>query len=343
MGIDLEYQNGCQYSWYIQCPECKKQQTFLFPDNIINFIEKGQCTNREEEDIELENAYIGCRYCKAYINKTNEYYIDNSRWLARFPNIAEKHASYSVRGEMLPWVTGKSMNLWYLRMRFVNQFYNEKVGVSYIGDLNKVQKEDVEACQDYNFRNIMRRLDGIKNVSIGIDWGDKESWLIATGNGLGVSEEEMNKMRVIFVFRISDETLEKYGIEKGSDNHVKLAILVIDKLKPDIIINDANGIGLRDNATLYKKYKEKSFGSFYDTTEQRAELINKSSLMVRFNDKSGTVVIPRTVELSASMEDFIEDRVKIPKIETKTLWLFVEHICALATTNYYDEDKDRVN
>jgi len=343
MGIDVEYQNGCQYSWHFKCPnpKCGLQQVFLFPGNVINFIEKGSLLNKEEEDEKLNNVYLGCRYCKTYINKTDEFYIKNSRWIAKYPIRGKTHASYAITGMMLPWRTGRDLNSAYLRMRFVNQFYNEKVGVSYIGDSTRVQKEQVEACQDFGFRNIVRKIGGLKNLSFGIDWGDEESWLICIGDGLGIGEIA-NKMRVILALRIAKDTLLKYGIENSSDNHVVLAMKIIDIIGHDIIINDANGVGIRDNAKLYKKYKDKSFGSFYDTTEQRPEVINKSSIQVNFNEKQGIVTIPRTVELTASMESFIYKDVLIPLIETKTMWTFVEHIHALASNHYYDDEHDKI-
>lgn len=340
MGIDKEYQDGCQYKWFFTCPGCKMEQDFQFPYNIINFVEKGSALNREKEDELLDNAYIGCRYCKRYIDRGGKYYTEKSRWMAKFPK-RKNNSSYSVLGFMLPWVSGKALNEEYLRMRFINQFYNEKIGVSFIGDSSRVLKQEVEACQDFGFRNIMRANEEAKNVSIGIDWGAEESWLIAVADGIGVKEEK-DIMRILFAFRINKESLAKHGFGIESNNHVKLAMKVIDIMRANLIINDANGIGIRDNATLYKKYGAKSFGAFYDTKERDLSKINKSSIIVKFNDSSGTVTIPRTVELTATMDIFKNKEPKIPKIETKTLWLFVDHIHSLASTSYYDEENDRV-
>jgi len=42
------------------------------------------------------------------------------------------------------------------------------------------------------------------------------------------------------------------------------------------------------------------------------------------------------------METFIYKEIQIPRIETKTMWYFVDHIHSLAATHYYDEESDRI-
>lgn len=348
MGIDVEYKNGCQYTWFFYCSskKCSHRNTpqeFIFPENIINFVEKGKGRDKEHEEELLKETYIGCRYCGKYVDKTSPHYVKTAKWFSKFPKREKIHASYSVTGFMLAWITGKALNSAYLRMRYINQFYNEKIGVSYIGDSSRVQKSDVEACQDHNFRNMLRKIEVAKNVSIGIDWGKNESWLVAIGDGLG-SKNEINKKRVLFIYRIFKDTLIKKGFSDDSDQHVNLAIKVIDILGMDIIINDANGIGITANSKLYRKYKGKSYGSFYDTPETKKDKISRSSIKVKFSEdeNGGIVIIPRTVELMESMDDFKNHNVTIPKIETNTGWLFVNHIHALASTNYHDEENDRI-
>lgn len=342
MGIDTKFQDGSQNRWHFKCKKCKKTQEFIFPDNLINFIEKGDATNREEEDELLEDVYIGCRYCKFYIDRSDPYYVKHARWIPKYPSRAKMHESFHATAFILAWKTGKEINRKYLRFRFVNQFYNEVLGYSYIGDANRVSKEQVQQCQDIRFRNVLTKIPEARNVSIGIDWGGEESWLVAVGDGIGIDAEQKEEMRVLLAFRIAGNTLRKYGFINDSDQHPLLAMKVIDKLQPDIIINDANSLGIPFNAKLYRRYKEKSYGSFYDTSEQNKEKISASSVQVRFHDQLGTVTVPRTVELVYSMENFQEGHVKIPKIETRTMWSFVDHVHALAVSHYYDEKNDKV-
>jgi len=342
MGIDTKYEDGSQNRWHFKCHNCNTQQQFVFPDNLINFVEKGQARDREEEDKLLEKVYIGCKHCKAYIDRASDSYLKHARWIARYPDRSKQHESFHVTAFMLAWKTGKEINRKFLRFRFLNQFYNEVLGYSYIGDANRVTKEQVIASQDMGFRNLFVRIPEARNIAVGIDWGEEESWMVAIGDGLGVSQEDKEQMRVLFVFRIAGETLRKYGFDIGPDNHPLLAMKVIDKLKPDIIINDANGLGIPYNAKLYRKYKDKSWAAFYDTTEQRKEKISRSSIQITFNEIKGIVTIPRTVELKVSMETFQDKLVKIPRIETKTMWLFVDHIHSLASSHYYDEKEDKI-
>ena len=42
------------------------------------------------------------------------------------------------------------------------------------------------------------------------------------------------------------------------------------------------------------------------------------------------------------MDNFNNCEIVIPKIETNTMKLFVEHVNSLASTHYYDEKKDKI-
>lgn len=329
MGIDDEYMAGCQYEWHVTCPKCKKEQQLLFPDNIINFIEKGDCPTAEEENRRLEKTYIGCRYCHTYIDRTAEEYERNSRFIAMRPEMEGIYHSYRVTGFMTAWRTGKDMNRRYLRMRFEQQFWNEVVGYANIGDSTKVTDSDFSECVDSGYRNIFRRLKISKNISVGIDWGQVESWLVVVGDGMPPDPDEM---RVLLAFRISNDTLKKYGFNATSDEHVNLAMKIIDSMDADIIVNDANGIGIRDNAKLYKKYKSRSFGAMYDTEPDKLEYQNRRSVIIKWSETDGIVTIPRAVELIDTMDLFIDREIKVPKIETYTMQLFKEHIMSLASS-----------
>lgn len=338
MGIHSEYLLGSQFNWYCTCQTCGREQTLLFPDNIINFVERGKFANQDEEDRALEQTYIGCRYCGAYMDKTSAVYEETSRWIAKFP-MRKDIASYLITGMMLAWKTGKEINRKYLRMRFVHQFYNEVVGIQYAGDSTRVSKEEIRACQDMAFRNIMRRSDDMKHLSIGIDWGESESWLVAVGDGVGMDED---MPRVMFVMRIANDTLVKHGFKASADQHVELAKKVIDVFDADIIVNDANGIGIRDNAKLRDTYGDRCWGAFYDVNASKAEKVSKTSVGITWQENRGVVTIPRTVELMETMETFRNKRFAIPVEETRATQYFVEHIHALASTYYMDEDNGKV-
>lgn len=338
MGIHQEFLNGSQNYWHCTCEKCGREQTLMFPDNIINFVEKNKYANPDEEDRALDQTYIGCRYCGAYINKTSAAYEQTSRWVAKFP-MRKDMASYLITGLMLAWKTGKEINRKYLRMRFVHQFYNEVMGLEYAGDSVRVSKEEVRACQDFSMRNIMRRTDEMRNVSVGIDWGETESWFVAVGDGVGEEEDEP---RVLFALRIANDTLEKHGIGSGADKHVDLAKKVIEIFDADIIVNDANGIGIRDNAKLRDEFGDRCWGAFYDVNDAKAEKVSKASVEVVWNENRGTVTIPRTVELMGTMDVFKDGKYKIPQEETRAMQYFVEHIHALTSTYYMDEETGRV-
>ena len=338
MGIHSEYLLGNQNTWRCTCQECGREQTLEFPDNIINFVEKGKYPTPDEEDRALEDTYIGCRYCGAYIDKTAPIYEQMSRWVAKYPGRKDV-ASYLVTGLMLAWKTGKEINKKYLRMRFVHQFYNEVLGIQYAGDSTRVSKEEVRACQDFELRNIYRRTDDMRNISVGIDYGESESWAVVVGDGVGMEEDQP---RVLFMMRIANDTLEKYKIGSGSEKHVLLVKQIIETFNADIVVNDANGIGIRDNAKLRDEFGDRVWGAFYDVNDAKAEKINKASVQVSWNENKQTVTIPRTVELLETMECFKKKKYLIPQEETRAGLYFVEHINALTSTYYLDEETGKV-
>lgn len=338
MGIHAEYLHGTQYTWRVTCLSCGREQTLEFPDNIINFVEKGTYPTPDEEDRALEQTYIGCRYCGAYIDKTSVEYENSCRWVAKYP-MRKDVASYLVTGMMLAWKTGKEINKKYLRMRFVHQFYNEVIGIQYAGDSTRVSKEEVRACQDFDWRNIFRRTDDMRNLSVGVDYGESESWAVVVGDGVGMDDDQP---RVLFVMRIANDTLEKYKIGSGSENHVLLVKLIVETFDADIVVNDANGIGIRDNAKLRSEFGERVWGAFYDVNDAKAEKLNKASVQVSWNDAKQTVTIPRTVELMETMECFKKKKYLIPREETVSVTYFVEHIHALTSTYYLDEETGKV-
>ncbi len=332
MGIDEEFQSGSQNQWHVTCPKCGKVQVMSFPESLINFVEKGVAVSREQEEELLDKVYIGCKYCKAYIDRTTPKYEKTSFYVPVYPEREGKNPSYMVTGFMTPWRSGKEINARYLRMRFVQQFFNEVLGYAHIGESNRVTEGDVNKCVDKGWRNIFRKNNTIRNTSVGIDWGESESWIVVVGEGVD------GMLRVVFAMRIARDTLKKYGFGELPDNHVELAMKVIDTFNPKIIVNDANGIGITHNAKLYRKFKDRSYGSFYDTNEGKQDAVSRSSVIVRWDESKGIVTVPRVVELTETMSIFQEGRVQIPVIETATMETFKKHIMSLASS-YQMEDK----
>ena len=70
--------------------------------------------------------------------------------------------------------------------------------------------------------------------------------------------------------------------------------------------------------------------------------MSKTSVGITWQENRGVVTIPRTVELMETMETFRNKRFAIPLEETRATQYFVEHIHALASTYYMDEDNGKV-
>lgn len=337
-GIDLMFQKGCGYTWHITCPnpKCKKEQILEFPDNIINFFEIGGGISTVSENYlkKLNKVYLGCKFCGAYIDRTTQVYIKNSRWIPERPHLIHDRASYRITYMMLPWKTGKEILYKYHTFRFVHQFWNEIMGYAYLDKESQITREIFEQCIDPSFVNTYQRLGNAKNVSVGIDWGTV-SWVTVVANNF---LPEQKNPKVIYVEKIDDESLKKNGYSAAQQtDHVKRTCDIIKFFKARIVVNDANGIGVDRNSYLVRKFPTRAYGCFYDTDERKKQKAKKNLIKPMWNEGQKTVTVSRVGSFKNLLQRFEEKQLKIPKLDP-SIEEFIQHLANLVVERYEDEN-----
>jgi len=337
-GIDLMFQKGCGYTWHITCPnpKCKKEQILEFPDNIINFFEIGGGISTVSENYlkKLNKVYLGCKFCGAYIDRTTQVYIKNSRWIPERPHLIHDRASYRITYMMLPWKTGKEILYKYHTFRFVHQFWNEIMGYAYLDKESQITREIFEQCIDPSFVNTYQRLGNAKNVSVGIDWGTV-SWVTVVANNF---LPEQKNPKVIYVEKIDDESLKKNGYSAAQQtDHAKRVCDIIKFFKARIVVNDANGIGVDRNSYLVRKFPTRAYGCFYDTDERKKQKAKKNLIKPMWNEGQKTVTVSRVGSFKNLLQRFEEKQLKIPKLDP-SVEEFIQHLANLVVERYEDEN-----
>jgi len=332
-GIDAKFQKGCGYEWHITCSKCKKEQIMSFPENIINFFE---LENVEIDDPEyitrLDKAYIGCKYCKTYINKTTKHYLETSRWIAKKKHLIPVRASYRVTYMMLAWKTGKEILYKYHTFKFIHQFWNEVMGFAFISPEARISREIFEQCQDKVFLNRYQKNAIPKNVSIGVDWGET-SWVVIRANGFS---PDTAKPKIIYIEKINYDSLKKYGYAGQQTDHVKRVDEIFMFFNAKIIINDANGIGVDRNNYLVRRYPTRAWGIFYDTAEVQRQKKKENLIIPSWNEKRRVVTVSRVGSFKSMIQEYEERDVHIPRIDP-TVEEFIQHHANLAIETYVDE------
>lgn len=334
-GIDEMYNKGCGYEWFITCPKCKEEQTLEFPDNLINFFDIGAIDLTSEKYIKkLNKVYIGCKFCGTYIDRTSKFYLDNVRWMPLRKHLILDRASYRITYMMLPWKTGKEILYKYHTFKFIHQFWNEIMGFAFLDKDAQVTREIFEQCQDRSFINTYQKLGNVRNVSVGIDWGTV-SWLVIRANGF---LPDKRKPKIIYVEKIDEESLKKNGYTAAQQtDHVKRVCDIIKFFGANIIINDANGIGVDRNAHLVRKFPTRAYGAFYDTDERKKQKAKKNLIKPLWNEGRKTVTVSRVGEFKRLLQEYEEEMTSIPRLDPE-IEEFVQHHANLVIEKYEDEN-----
>jgi hypothetical protein len=320
-GIDLKFQQGCMYEWYIVCPKCKKRQMMSFPENLIGFFEASEEEMTTERYLKaVTKSYIGCKYCEAYIDKTSKHYIKTSRWIPQRKHLVGLRASYRITYMMLAWKTGVEILTKYHSFKFKHQFWNEIMGYSFVDPAAIINRGLFERNIDNSFKNEYRVTGQARNVSVGVDWG-MTSWAVVRANGFNPDKKSS---RVIYMERIDKKSLKERGYDGGQLDHAKRVADISKFFRAKVIVNDANGIGVDRNAYLVKKFPTRAWGCFYDTDEIQKQKKKRETIEPQFSQKSRRVVVSRVGTFKLLMHEYEEDKSRIPALDPTTNE-FIDH------------------
>lgn len=334
-GIDFMFNKGSGYQWFAMCSKCKREQILTFPDNLINFFDVGFIDIVSEKYMKkLNKVYIGCKFCGKYIDRTSNFYLNNTKWVPLRKHLITERSSYQVSYMMLPWKTGKEILYKYHTFKFLHQWWNEIMGFAYLDKDAQVTREIFEQCQDKSFVNTYQKLGNARNISVGIDWG-MISWVVIRANGF---LPDKKKSRVIYAERIDNESLEKNGYkEPQQTDHAKRVVDIIRFFGAAIIVNDANGIGIDRNSYLVRKFPTRAYGAFYDTDERKKQKRKKNLIQPNWNESQKTVTVSRVGEFKIMLQEYEELKTVIPRLDP-VIEEFIQHHANLVIEKYEDEN-----
>lgn len=344
IGIDKTIREGCGYEWHVTCPKCKKQQVLTWPDNLIGFFDTVTVSPDSPEYVaRLDAVYIGCNACGAYLDRNSAHYLETSRWIAARPELAREHASYLVTAGMIPWKTGRELlRKYHVLGNYVHQWYNEVWGTAYLKADNRLTMEDVLGCAG-TWNMIGTRIPVLRNVSVGVDWGEKQSWVVVSA--AGVNPADQHKRCIVFLEEINSDTLKAAGYAGATTDHVDRLIQIARVFNADIIVNDANGIGIDRNKKIIDTFQDRAWGAFFDTAEVKRQATRQSTLLMpQWTAERHRVVLSKTHTLKEVQGEFRARRVELPTMQGPRgglIEIFARHCRALAVQPRWNVEYER--
>lgn len=257
VGVDKFWRLSDQKHWFVTCPHCKEKQYLGWPENV--------CPRR---------GIFVCVECDKEIGTETRR---RGEWVQKYKD--KDWSGYQVNALMCPWITAKEI----IRLnetKGAEYFANKVLGVPYVGEGNKLVREDV-------MKNVTpgRPPTAGTQVVIGVDTGIRLHYVV--GNGYGIFD---------------------YGEAGGYEEMEDLA----KRYPRAIFVFDQGGdlIGPR-------KFAEKLRGRVYLCHYERDR---KTMQLIRWGkkDEEGNVKVDRNRMISLSVGEFIDGR--IPLYGTEDKW-----------------------
>jgi len=343
VGIDKIVSMGSGFEWWVTCKKCKKSQTFSFPDNIINFFDINQFDPHHPDYLKkLDKVYIGCKYCGTYIDRSSKHYLNTSEWIARRPEMIGRHSSYYIVMAMIPWKTGREILRRYHELASYEwQFFNEVWGVAFLKGDYTLSELELRACEQ-QWSMVYQRIPVLQNVSVGIDWGEKSSWVVVMANGIDI--QHPSKKCVVYVEEINQYSLERSGLKNISLNHVERVKQIVAAFGCEIIVNDANGLGVDRNSDLIQTYDKRAWGCFFDTAEQSRQLRKSTLQEPMWSKEKHKVTISKVNVWKTIQAEIRKQLIMFPSSQSQdgpTVNMFFHHMQALGIQSRFDVEKNR--
>lgn len=343
VGIDKIVKDGCEFEWVIKCPKCKKEQTFHFPDSFINYFELSEYDIEDPKYVKrLNKVYIGCRFCKEYIDRGSEHYLTTSRWVPKKPTRVGIHNSYQMPIMMVPWKTGREITRRVHELAdYVAQYQNEVLGFAHIGDEQRLTESDLMACVR-PWKMISSRISAMSNISVGIDFGKEQSWIIVVASGIEAAQP--HKKSVVYIEEINKKNLQKHGFNGDPTDHVKRVRQVCDLFGADIVVADAGGLGLDRVVYLTKWFPKRAWGCLFDTAEEGRQIRQSRLLQPMWTENQKRVTVSKVNEWKNIIGECRRQGFFIPSIHGTSgemVKAFIKHMQGLGIQPRWNVEYER--
>jgi hypothetical protein len=344
VGIDGIIQKGSMNEWVVVCPKCKREQIMKWPDNLMNMFEaRAHELNDPSYEAKLNKVYIGCVYCGTPIDRNSVHYEENSQWIAQKPNMIGTRSTYYLTSFMLPWKTGKELaRNYHLLQNYVWQFYNDVIGIAYIKGSNRLSDADIRPCQR-PWSMPMMRTSQMTSVSVGVDWGETESWCVVSAGGY---DSDPGKRCIVYAERIIAERLVANGISPTMPAaHAERVYQIAVKFGAQIIVNDANGIGVDKHKHLLAKMPGRVWGAFFDTADMGRQMTHDTRMiMPQWAESQSRVTFSKLILVKEIQNEYRSMQVALPSESPDTaedIGFFIQHAKNLGIQPRWSMESER--
>jgi len=339
IGIDKAVKEGCEYVWEWKCEKCGKWQTFTWPDSVINYFDPSYLDQESDEyKTKLKQVYWGCKYCKTYVNRNSLYYISNSRWNPRRPGLVGINSSYYMTIAQIPWKNACEILSTYHKLRdYPATFMNEDWGEAYIKGEARLNMGDLKRCQR-QWEMPTERTRAMSQVVMGIDHGERSSWVVVMARGFDELEPRM--YCIVYIEEISKESLSRHGFRRFSGlEHTRRCKQLIQQWQPQVVLTDSNGLGSDRSVSIVRSYSRQAWGVFYDTAEKTRTAHQSKLLTPRFEEKKRIVTISKLQTLKQFISEVRRRQWAFPATRgdhAETVRTYLYHLTALGVQPRYD-------
>ncbi|MFA5013942.1 MAG: phage terminase large subunit family protein [Actinomycetota bacterium] len=286
-GINEAYINSDQRVWMLTCDNCKLEQEIDFFFNI-----------------DFEKKKVVCRNCKKPIDR-----FKMGRWVVQNPANTEVHG-YRISGILNPRRTIEELIDSYEKanasgISFLQQFYNQVLGIPYEAEGQKVLIGDLNACVGKH-----EMVTGGSGCYAGADVGNVIHVVI--------SQKEGNKNKYLWIGTVKDF----FGPTDSLEDLMKrfnIQVLVIDA-NPDT----------RKVRELIEKFPNKVYAAYYPMRK-----FNVQEYYI-FDDFKAEVYLDRTISLDYLISE-IQGQLIILPVNAKYIPEFYEHLTSSIRRTIMDE------
>lgn len=346
VGIDKAVKDGCEYVWLWKCGQCKREQAFTWPDSVINYFDPSYLDYDDPAyQKKLNKVFWGCKFCGSYVDRNSPFYLANSKWVPKRPNLVGINSSYYITIPMIPWKTGKELLHSYHRLReYPHTFMNEDWGESFIRGEARLDMSDLIKCQR-EWPMVYERTKAMSNVVMGIDHGERSSWVVVACRGFDPVDPRL--YCVVYIEEINQRTLQKHGFNKFSGlEHTRRCKQLIAIFQPSCVLTDSNGIGSDRGVSISRSFPRITWNAFYDTQDRQRTAHQSKLLVPNFSKEKGKPIVTLS-KLHTLKELISEVRRKqwaFPATrgdDAEVVKEYLHHLTSLGIQPRFDQQLDR--
>lgn len=269
-GVNHLFSKSDQRRYFHTCPKCGHQQYLTFEDNVIQVKPHG--VNKVSKEIEDGTFIIGCKKCKAELNRWQP-----GSWVAMEPHIRESRG-YHISQLDATWITADSIMRKFFSYNSKQLFYNYVVGEPYASEGLIVTEADLKSAVRLP-REVMSRTQNYSAIVAGIDWGAVSYMVVVGVKSNGVCD-------LLNIFTVEDDP--RVPLRSAS-----MFSAILRAYRPNLVVCDA-GYGADRNAYMYTQFPTSLYSCSWTTSKDANSKVRFKDL---WNEKQREVSVDKTVAI----------------------------------------------